>query len=93
MLPGGMIQMVKPNLNLLFSFLSYKIYIAIPVICLLVIFFIVFFSFFTHSIDNLLKYGQWKNPCVNVDLYKKADRMDMIFYNEKFDCYSTKQSD
>ena len=42
------------------------------------------------TIFNLFEYGQTTNPCVNMESYKKADRMDEIFFNEKFDCYSTK---
>ena len=45
------------------------------------------------TISNLFEYGRIISPCVNMESFKNADRMDEIFFNEEFDCYSQKHPD
>ncbi len=69
--------------------MSYKVIIGIPLICILVIFFIVMYPIISYSINNLVEYGQLRNPCVNVESFQKAGRdITELFYNDKFECYS-----
>ena len=60
----------------------------------MIIVFAATYSIITYSISNFVEYGQFSNPCVDLEIFQKSGRsMNELYFNEKFDCYSTKQLD
>lgn len=70
-----------------FFIMSYKIFIGIPLICVLGIFVIVMGSMIINGISNLIEYG-YVRPCVwKSDYVAFGGNLDDLEYEPKLGCY------
>ena len=65
--------------------MSYKIYILIGIGAF---FFMILFPIVAYKVMIYLEYGQWSIPCVKEEFYSEERKKELLYYNEKFDCYS-----